>query len=139
MLPYSNPLALQAWLQDELDRIEERIDVVGRRSSAAEGDVYERVIDAEIHIGRLTLVLRALVEACVRRGLIEKRDLTQLIDSIDRADGVADGQLDPALLQERLAAPSSGTAATPRTPVPKKSAAKQAKSKKAARPPKRRR
>jgi len=49
--------------------------------------------DVESEVGRLNLVVEALVRLVVRKGLAKPAELAELLAQIDREDGVADGQL----------------------------------------------
>lgn len=49
--------------------------------------------DLQSEIGRLNLVVEALVRLVVRKGLTKPADLAELLAQIDREDGLEDGQL----------------------------------------------
>jgi hypothetical protein len=49
--------------------------------------------DVESEVGRLNLVVEALVRLVVRKGLAKPAELAELLAQIDREDGVEDGQL----------------------------------------------
>ncbi len=48
--------------------------------------------DVESEVGRLNLVVEALVRLVVRKGLAKPAELAELLAQIDREDGVEDGQ-----------------------------------------------
>ena len=59
----------------------------------------ERIEALEEDLGRAALVLRALMEACVKKGVVTPDELLLLMKQADLADGAADGKLDPKRLR----------------------------------------
>ena len=55
----------------------------------------ERIDELENDLGRLALVLRTLTEACLSKGVFLPGELHAIAESIDKADGEADGQTAP--------------------------------------------
>jgi hypothetical protein len=50
----------------------------------------------EDDLGRALLLIHALSEACLSKGLFTQAELHSFIEAIDVSDGTADGKLDPA-------------------------------------------
>ena len=68
-------------------------------SSRASADLRQRVDELEDDLGRATLIVHALAEACVRKGLLGREEIAAIVDEVDLLDGKADGKLDPAALR----------------------------------------
>lgn len=60
-----------------------------------------RVADLESDLGRVALLARALMDACVKKGVVSQLDIAQMLRAIDASDGVEDGRLDPKMLRQR--------------------------------------
>jgi hypothetical protein len=64
-----------------------------------------RVADLESDLGRVALLARALMDACIKKGLVSQLDIAQMLRAIDASDGVEDGRLDPKMLRGRPPGP----------------------------------
>lgn len=87
------------WTAREFNRIEDETRTRSRwtqhRAQAIKGDLEslrERVVELEDDLGRVTLLLRALADTCVTRGLLSKAELERVAQAIDASDGTADGK-----------------------------------------------
>lgn len=60
-----------------------------------------RVADLESDLGRVALLARALMDACIKKGVLSQLDIAQMLRAIDASDGVEDGRLDPKMLRGR--------------------------------------
>jgi hypothetical protein len=58
-----------------------------------------RVADLESDLGRVALLARALMDACIKKGVVSQLDIAQMLRAIDASDGVEDGRLDPKALR----------------------------------------
>ena len=52
-------------------------------------------------LARSTLLIYALSESCIQKGILTREDIDAAVDEIDLFDGVADGRLDPAVVQTK--------------------------------------
>jgi hypothetical protein len=94
----------------EFNRLDERLRH-RRMSEARSGAEQRRRIDElEDDLGRLTLLVHALAEACVRKGMLTRPEIAALVDELDLLDGRADGKLD-------LPAPGEPGEARPQRPA----------------------
>jgi hypothetical protein len=64
-----------------------------------------RVADLESDLGRVALMARALMDACIKKGVVSQLDIAQMLRAIDASDGVEDGRLDPKMLRGRPSGP----------------------------------
>jgi hypothetical protein len=96
----------------ELDRIDERMRSMRSSSARSAGDARERVEELEDDLGRLTLLVHALAEACVRKGVLSRDEIAAVADDIDLLDGCADGKLAPSSLRD----PDSRRESRPQSP-----------------------
>ena len=70
------------------------------KADAAVG-LEARVADLESDLGRVALLARALMDACIKKGVVSQLDIAQMLRAIDASDGVEDGRLDPKMLRQR--------------------------------------
>ena len=81
------------------DRHRELIDEKIARYRASADDprikLVDRVNQLEDDLGRTLLLLVALADTCMAKGVLTKKDITEMAKKIDPADGVPDGKLDP--------------------------------------------
>ncbi len=84
----------------ELDRIDERMRRIRSSNARSAGDARERIEELEDDLGRLSLLVHALAEACVRQGVLSREQITSIADEIDLLDGCADGKLAPSSLRD---------------------------------------
>ena len=62
----------------------------------------ERMNQLEDDLARTHLLIYALVEACVAKGVLTREQISQACTRLDLLDGVADGKLDPAVLRKKM-------------------------------------
>ncbi|HYW79607.1 MAG TPA: hypothetical protein VE890_08520 [Thermoguttaceae bacterium] len=60
-----------------------------------------RVEQLEGDLARAVLLIHALTEACLERGVFTREEIAQAAAEIDLLDGVADGKLDPATVRPK--------------------------------------
>jgi hypothetical protein len=77
----------------ELDRIDDHMRRIRSSSTRSAGDARERIEELEDDLGRLTLLVHAMAEACVRKGVLSRDEIMAVADEIDLLDGTADGKL----------------------------------------------
>ena len=68
-------------------------------SAPAAANLEARVADLEADLGRVALLARALMDACIKKGVLSQLDIAQMLWAIDASDGVEDGRLDPKMLR----------------------------------------
>ena len=66
----------------------------------------QRVDELEEDLERVTLLLRALADVCVRKGIVTKDELAAVARELDAEDGVVDGRSSPDLLDDPGAPPA---------------------------------
>ena len=54
----------------------------------------DRVNQLEDDLGRALLLLQALAETCIVKGVLTREELATMAEQVDLSDGVADGKLD---------------------------------------------
>jgi hypothetical protein len=64
-----------------------------RASIRARAELRKQMLELDEDVGRMALLLRALVEACLRKGVFTREELAALIARVDLLDGAADGRL----------------------------------------------
>jgi hypothetical protein len=52
----------------------------------------------EEDLGRMALLLRSVTELCLEKGVFDESELAHKLETLDLADGVEDGRLDPDVL-----------------------------------------
>ena len=87
------------WTARELNRIDDetqrRAASARRRKEAVRDDLAalrERVAELEADLGRATLLLRALADACVARGAVTRAEIAVIARRLDAEDGEVDGK-----------------------------------------------
>jgi len=61
----------------------------------------ERLEQLEDDLARTHLLIHALVEACLSKGVLTREQISEACARLDLLDGVADGKLDPAVLRPK--------------------------------------
>jgi hypothetical protein len=61
----------------------------------------DRVKELESDLGRVALLTRALIDACLKKGLVTQVELAELMRKADASDGTEDGRLDLRSLRFR--------------------------------------
>ena len=79
--------------------IDERMRRWRERANDPRIALVDRVRDLEDDLGRALLLLHALTETCLRAGVMSSEQLAAIASELDKADGLADGKLDPASLR----------------------------------------
>jgi hypothetical protein len=92
--------------------MEDRVRQMNSRSSRSDANLRDRIDELEDDIGRLSLMMHALAEACVRKGVFSREEIASIADELDLLDGQADGKLDPAALR----GPGEQRSTSPRSP-----------------------
>lgn len=77
----------------EFDRLEQRIKNTSREKRAGERRINAGVDRLKDDLGRAYLMISALTELCLRKGVISEEELNQVLHEVDVSDGVEDGQL----------------------------------------------
>lgn len=97
------------------DRHRELIDDKLARYRARADDprimLDDRVDQLEGDLGRALLLLQALAETCVAKGILSRQEIAEMAKTIDVSDGIADGKLDPQTMR-----PAPSPAAEPVSP-----------------------
>jgi hypothetical protein len=81
----------------ELQRVNDRIRTARRRSAKSRPRHVERLEELHRDVAKLALIVRALGELAIRKGLVTEAELDRELYQSDFADGVLDGELDPEL------------------------------------------
>jgi hypothetical protein len=72
------------WQPSQVDLLDNKLEPLRLNdTSAAQLSPIERFVEVERDLGRLTLVTQALIEACVRKGLLTHAELTGIIGDVD--------------------------------------------------------
>ena len=83
----------------ELNRIDANAERRRRLASTERIGIRQRFTDTEDDVGRLALLVHALAEACVRKGVLTREEIAAMVAEVDLLDGAKDGKLDPAALR----------------------------------------
>jgi len=54
----------------------------------------DRVTQLESDLGRVALIARALMEACLKKGVLTQVEIAEMMRKVDASDGTEDGRLD---------------------------------------------
>jgi len=84
----------------QLRRIAEQHQSVDRSRSRESAGADYRLSRLEEHLGFVALVVGSLMEKLERSGVVSRRELREAIAELDELDGIRDGRLDLAYLQE---------------------------------------
>lgn len=72
------------WQPSQVDQLDSKLEPLRLNdTSAAQQSPIERFVEVERDLGRLTLVTQALVEACVRKGLLTHDEIAEIIGEVD--------------------------------------------------------
>ena len=96
----------------ELNRMEDRVRRMRSSSARSDTNLRNRIDELEDDLGRLSLLTHALAEACVRKGIFNREEISSIADELDLLDGRADGRLDP----EALHGPNEQRSTSSRSP-----------------------
>ena len=61
----------------------------------------KRVAQLEDDLGRVALLTRALMDACLKKGVLTQIEIAEMMTNADMSDGVRDGKLDLSSLRQR--------------------------------------
>ena len=86
-----------------LHTLEQRTRELALVSAHRRTQTARRIAELERDLGRVALVVRAVVELSLERGLFTDAQLRRKFDEADLADGVFDASLDPKLVAPRPA------------------------------------
>ena len=90
----SNMFPRQATTHD-LKILEKILGQKARASLKNQGSMNKRINELEEQLAKMTLLCRTLSDVVVRKGIVALAELVEIMDEIDRDDGVADGQVTP--------------------------------------------
>ncbi|MCA9179272.1 MAG: hypothetical protein KDB14_32660 [Planctomycetales bacterium] len=79
----------------EFDEVDKRIRTQARARAAGNREMRERIEELEEENARLALLLRALTELSVRKGLFSQQELQAVTREVDLWDGSEDGRYGP--------------------------------------------
>ena len=82
----------------EFNRMDDRLRRMRMQSGASRANLLDRVDELEDDLCRMSLILHAVVEASVNKGVLTREEISDMVEQIDLLDGQADGKLDPAAL-----------------------------------------
>jgi hypothetical protein len=77
-------------------KLDAKLRAVRHSGFSPERELRDRVEELEDDLGRALLLLHAVCEASLSKGLFTQSELDRFIEAIDVSDGRADGKLDPA-------------------------------------------
>lgn len=81
------------------DAYEERKQRLREKFRDPRVELVDRVADLRADLSRAVLLLEALLDICVAKGVFSSDELQTFIESIDWRDGVMDGKLDPSYMR----------------------------------------
>ncbi|MCH2123755.1 MAG: hypothetical protein MK165_03125 [Pirellulaceae bacterium] len=85
------------WQTQEIERCEQEMRDLRRKSSRQRATLHDEIDEVNDDLARTVLLLHALVQACLRKGLLTREDITAVATELDLKDGVQDGKLNPQL------------------------------------------
>lgn len=94
------------WTYQQIDVLDEKIRQRARDDSSARAHISDRVDALEDALERALLLVQALGETCVRKGVLSREEIAAVVAEIDLLDGQADGKL-------AMARPASSSPARP--------------------------
>lgn len=74
----------------EFKQVDRQLRSQRRIQMSARRELRERIQDLEDENGRLALMVRALTEACIRKGVFSRDELQQIATEVDLWDGADD-------------------------------------------------
>jgi hypothetical protein len=77
----------------ELNKLDRRLKQQRQLRSASSRELRDRVETLEDENARLALMLQALTECCVRKGVVTREELQRMVSEVDLWDGKQDGKL----------------------------------------------
>lgn len=77
------------------ETIDRRLKRMRERAYDPRIQLVDRVNQLEDDLGRVLLLVQALAETCIAKGVLDRKEIAQMAKQVDLADGVADGKLDP--------------------------------------------
>ncbi|NQT40389.1 MAG: hypothetical protein HQ581_23045 [Planctomycetes bacterium] len=94
------------------ETIDRRLKRMRERAYDPRIQLVDRVNQLEDDLGRVLLLVQALAETCIAKGVLDRKEIAQMAKKVDLADGVADGKLDPQTVRPAQPKPPP-PAATP--------------------------
>jgi len=82
-----------------LESLDQKLKRYRERAKDARIQLVDRVSQLEDDLGRALLLIRALAETCVAKGVLSREEIAEMAKRVDLADGVADGKLDPETIR----------------------------------------
>ena len=89
------PIVSPAYSDEALKKKFDTLKAISESRSRRIKSQKSRMEDLESDLGHVILLVNALAEACVKKGVISREDITQMIHELDLSDGVADGKYTP--------------------------------------------
>lgn len=83
------------WTAREFDRVDRQLRMQSAADRRTRGELRERVKELEDDLGRMALLTRAMLDACLQKGVLTRDEITGMMMKADLADGKTDGRLDP--------------------------------------------
>ena len=77
------------------ETIDQKLKRYRKRTSDSRIELVDRMDQLEDDLGRTLLLVHALAESCIAKGVLSREEIAQMGKKVDLADGVADGKLDP--------------------------------------------
>ncbi len=77
------------------EAIDRRLKRFRERANDPRIQLVDRVSQLEDDLGRALLLIQALAETCIEKGVLSREEIAEMAKKVDLADGVADGKLDP--------------------------------------------
>ena len=90
----------RTFTHQQRETIDQRLERYRREAQQINLDRLDQQDELEEGVARALLLLHALTESCLRRGVFTHDELAAVIDEVDLLDGVADGKLDPSAVKE---------------------------------------
>jgi hypothetical protein len=85
-------LAPDWWQREKIDSIDRQLRAM-RRSAPSANRVDAELDNLASDLGKAMLLVHALIETCVRKGVLTREEIAEIIRELDLRDGAADGQL----------------------------------------------
>jgi hypothetical protein len=102
----------------ELNRLDAAMERRRSRAAAERIDLRAHILEVEDDLARLALVVHALAETCLKKGVLTREEIAAMMAKVDLLDGVADGKLDPSVMRpvDEPPPPSTGAHGQPESP-----------------------
>jgi hypothetical protein len=81
------------------ETIDQKLKRFRERTNDPRIELVDRVNQLEDDLGRMLLLIQALAESCIEKGVLSREEIAQMAENVDLVDGVADGKLDPQIIR----------------------------------------